>query len=66
MSTWPYLLHSPALDRFAFDVPRLSDDIDLTYVDAGSSEDMLDERREKEEAIEAVFSREDFGIRRIL
>ena len=48
-----------------FDVPRLSVDIDLNYVGAEAKEAMLDERPRIEEAMQAVFSREDFGIRRI-
>ena len=54
-----------ALNLFVFDVPRLSVDIDLNYVGAEGREEMLDERPRIEEAIQAVFSREDFGIRRI-
>ena len=54
-----------ALNLFVFDVPRLSVDIDLNYVGAETTESMLDERPLIEEAIQAVFSREDFGIRRI-
>ncbi len=54
-----------ALNLFVFDVPRLSVDIDLNYVGAETTEAMLDERPRIEEAIQAVFSREDFGIRRI-
>ena len=54
-----------ALNLFVFDVPRLSVDIDLNYVGAEGREEMLDERPRIEEAMQAVFSREDFGIRRI-
>ena len=54
-----------ALNLFVFDVPRLSVDIDLNYVGAESREAMLEERPRLEEAIQAVFSREDFGIRRL-
>ena len=43
-----------ALNLFAFDVPRLSVDIDLNYVGSDSREAML-----------AVFSREDFNVRRM-
>ena len=53
-----------ALNLFVFNVPRLSVDIDLNYVGAESREVMLEERPRIEEAIQAVFSREDFGIRR--
>lgn len=54
-----------ALNLFVFDVPRLSVDIDLNYVGAETTEAMLNERQRTEEALQAVFSREDFGIRRI-
>ena len=54
-----------ALNLFVFDVPRLSVDIDLNYVGAEATEAMLDERPRINEAMQAVFSREDFGIRRI-
>ena len=54
-----------ALNLFVFDVPRLSVDIDLNYVGAETLEAMLDERPRIEEALQAVFSREDFTIRRI-
>lgn len=54
-----------ALNLFVFDVPRLSVDIDLNYVGAVSRDAMLDERPRLEEALQAVFSREDFGVRRI-
>lgn len=53
-----------ALNLFVFDVPRLSVDIDLNYVGAVSRDAMLDERPRLEEALQAVFSREDFGVRR--
>ncbi len=54
-----------ALNLFVFDIPRLSVDIDLNYVGAEMTEAMLDERPRIEEATQAVFSREDLGIRRI-
>ncbi len=54
-----------ALNLFVFDVPRLSVDIDLNYVGAETTQAMLDERALIEEAMEAVFSREDLSIRRI-
>ena len=54
-----------ALNLFVFDVPRLSVDIDLNYVGNERREAMLEERPRLEEAIQAVFSREDFSIRRI-
>ncbi len=54
-----------ALNLFVFDVPRLSVDIDLNYVGAETTEAMLEERPRIEDAMQAVFSREDFAIRRI-
>ena len=53
-----------ALNLFVFDVPRLSVDIDLNYVGAVSRDAMLDERPRLEEALQAVFSREGFRVRR--
>ena len=54
-----------ALNLFVFDVPRLSVDIDLDYVGAESRAEMLAERPGLEEALQAVFGREDFTIRRM-
>ena len=54
-----------ALNLFVFEVPRLSVDIDLNYVGVETREAMLEERPRLEEAMQAVFSREDFGIRRL-
>ena len=54
-----------ALNLFVFEMPRLSVDIDLNYVGSQNREAMLEERPRLEEAIQTVFSREDFGIRRI-
>lgn len=54
-----------ALNLFIFDVPRLSIDIDLNYVGAADRETMLAERPKIEEAMQAVFSREGFTVRRI-
>lgn len=54
-----------ALNLFIFDVPRLSIDIDLNYVGAADRETMLAERPKIEEALQAVFSREGFTVRRI-
>ena len=54
-----------ALNLFVFDVPRLSVDIDLDYVGAESRGEMLAERPRLEEALQAVFGREDFTIRRM-
>ena len=54
-----------ALNLFVFDVPRLSVDIDLNYVGAEGRSAMLEERPRLEDALQAVFSREDFTIRRM-
>jgi len=54
-----------ALNLFIFDVPRLSIDIDLNYVGAADREAMLIERPKIEEALQAVFSREGFTVRRV-
>ncbi len=54
-----------ALNLFIFDVPRLSIDIDLNYVGAVDREAMLAERPKVEEALQAVFSRGGFTVRRV-
>ena len=54
-----------ALNLFIFDVPRLSIDIDLNYVGAADRETMLAERPKVEKALQAVFSREGFTVRRV-
>ena len=54
-----------ALNLFIFDVPRLSIDIDLNYVGEADREAMLLERPKVEEALQAVFSREGFTVRRV-
>ena len=54
-----------ALNLFIFDVPRLSVDIDLNYVGAADRETMLTERPKVEQALQAVFSRENFNVRRM-
>ena len=54
-----------ALNLFVFDVPRLSVDIDLNYVGAESRSTMLEERPRLEDALQAVFSREDCTVRRM-
>lgn len=54
-----------ALNLFVFEVPRLSVDFDLDYVGSEDRETMLEERPRVEEAMQAVFSRQDLGIRRI-
>ena len=54
-----------ALNLFVFNVPRLSVDIDLNYLGAASRGAMLEERPRIEAAIQAVFRREDFAVRRM-
>lgn len=54
-----------ALNLFVFNVPRLSVDIDLNYVGAEDREIMLVERSRIEQAIHAVFAREEFTVRRM-
>ncbi len=54
-----------ALNLFIFNVPRLSVDIDLNYIGAEDREAMLAERPRIEQAIQAVFSREGFTVRRM-
>ncbi len=54
-----------ALNLFAFDIPRLSVDIDLNYVGAESRDAMLEERPKIEQAVQAVFKREGFTVRRM-
>jgi predicted nucleotidyltransferase component of viral defense system len=54
-----------ALNLFVFDVPRLSIDIDLNYVGAEEREAMLAERPKIEQAVQAVFAREGFRVRRM-
>lgn len=54
-----------ALNLFILDLPRLSVDIDLNYVGAVEREAMLEERPKVEQAVQAVFSREGFTVRKI-
>lgn len=54
-----------ALNLFVFDVPRLSVDIDLNYMGAESRDIMLEERPKIEQAVQAVFRREGFTVRRM-
>ncbi len=54
-----------ALNLFIFDVPRLSVDIDLNYVGAADRETMIEERPKVELALQAVFSREGYTVRRV-
>lgn len=54
-----------AINLFLLNMPRLSVDIDLNYVGQLEREKMLQERSVVEEAIQKVFSREDFGVKRM-
>ncbi len=54
-----------ALNLFMFDIPRLSVDIDLNYIGSLDRDQMLSERPKIEKAVQAVFSREGFTVRRI-
>ncbi len=54
-----------ALNLFIFDIPRLSVDIDLNYMAAESRDAMLEDRPRIEQAVQAVFKREGFTVRRM-
>lgn len=54
-----------ALNLFVFDIPRLSVDIDLNYIGALDREKMLEDRPKVEQAMQAVFEREGFMVKRI-
>ncbi|WP_035254284.1 nucleotidyl transferase AbiEii/AbiGii toxin family protein [Desulfatiglans anilini] len=54
-----------ALNLFVFNVPRLSVDIDLNYVEAEDRDGMLAERPKVEQAVQAVLAREGFTVRRM-
>ena len=54
-----------ALNLFVLDLPRLSIDIDLNYIGSLDRELMLSERPKVDHAVQAVFYREDFTVRRI-
>ncbi len=54
-----------ALNLFVFDVPRLSVDIDLNYIGALDREVMMEDRPKVEQAMQAVFQREGFTVRRV-
>ena len=53
-----------ALNLFVFDAPRLSVDIDLNYVGAQKLSELQTQRPMLEAAVESVFRREDFVVRR--
>jgi len=55
-----------ALNLFVFDVPRLSVDIDLNYTGTADRETALAERPRVEQAIQAVCSRLNMQIKRML
>ena len=54
-----------ALNLFFVDLPRLSVDIDLNYVGALDRDAMLEERPKVEQALQAVFARDGFNVRRM-
>jgi predicted nucleotidyltransferase component of viral defense system len=54
-----------ALNLFMFDLPRLSVDIDLNYIGAIEKDVMMAERPLVEQALEAVFKREELVTYRI-
>jgi len=54
-----------ALNMFILDFPRLSVDIDLNYIGTVNREEMLADRPRTEQAVQAVFSREGFNIKRV-
>lgn len=53
-----------ALNLFAFDVPRLSVDIDLNYIGGADRDVMLAERPKVEQAVQAVCEREGLRVNR--
>lgn len=54
-----------ALNLFIFDMPRLSVDIDLNYIGEVDREKMLEDRPKVEQAMQAVFEREGFTVKRV-
>jgi predicted nucleotidyltransferase component of viral defense system len=54
-----------ALNMFILDFPRLSVDIDLNYIGSVNREEMLTDRPRIEQAVQAVFLREGFNIKRV-
>ena len=54
-----------ALNLFVYNLPRLSVDIDLNYIGALGRDEMLADRPKVEQAIQAVFSREEFRVKRM-
>lgn len=54
-----------ALNLFVFDMPRLSVDIDLNYIGALDRDVMMEDRPKIEQAMNAVFQREGFAVKRV-
>lgn len=54
-----------ALNLFVFDLPRLSVDIDLNYIGAIDKDIMMTERPLVEQALEAIFKREELTTCRV-
>ena len=54
-----------ALNLFFFDIPRLSVDIDLNYIGTEDRDGIIKVRPQIEQALRAVFSREDFVVRQV-
>jgi predicted nucleotidyltransferase component of viral defense system len=54
-----------ALNLFVFNIPRLSVDIDLNYIGAVEGEKMVADRPKVHQAVNAVFSREGFTVKRV-
>ncbi len=54
-----------ALNLFIFDIPRLSVDIDLNYIGTLDLKEMIADRPKVEQALQAVFEREGFAIKRV-
>ncbi|KGM38556.1 hypothetical protein JY97_15530 [Alkalispirochaeta odontotermitis] len=53
-----------AINLFMFNIPRLSVDIDLNYISAVDRGMMLQDRPKVEKAVESVFAREGFTVKR--
>ena len=54
-----------ALNLFVFNIPRLSVDIDLNYTGSEKTDVMLHEKPETERALQAVFAREKYTVKRV-
>jgi hypothetical protein len=54
-----------ALNLFVFEMPRLSVDIDLNYIGAEGLDEMLEDRSKIEKALQSVFGRQGFNVRRM-